>query len=42
MQGDIDKIYAKLISLETEVTNLRQGYIVVNKRYTEALSSLSF
>ena len=40
MKEDIDKIYAKLVSLETEVTNLRQGYMVVNLRYTAALSSL--
>jgi hypothetical protein len=40
MKEDIDKIYAKLISLETEVSNLRQGYITVNARYAEALGTL--
>ncbi len=40
LKDDIEKIYAKLIALETEVVNLRQGYVVVNTRYAEALGSL--
>ena len=40
MKDDIEKIYAKLVNLETEVTNLRTGYIVVNQRYAEAMGSL--
>ena len=40
MKEDTEKTYAKLISLETEVMNLRQGYAVVNQRYLEALGSL--
>ena len=40
MQDDIEKIYAKLIAHESEIINLRQGYIVVNEKYTAALSSL--
>ena len=40
IKADIEKIYAKLVSLETEVTNLRNGYVIVNKRYTEALTTL--
>jgi len=34
------KIFAKLAELESEVADLRTGYLVVNKRYTEALSTL--
>ncbi len=40
MQEDIQKIYAKLVNLESEVLNLRKGYIIVNKRYADALSNL--
>jgi hypothetical protein len=40
MEQDVDKIYAKLISLENEISNLRQGYMVVNQRYTETLNIL--
>jgi transglutaminase/protease-like cytokinesis protein 3 len=40
MKDDIEKIYAKLVSLEVEVTNLRTGYIVVNQRYADAMGSL--
>lgn len=40
MNQEIEKIYAKLIDLESEVANLRQGYIVVNQRYAEAIGSL--
>ena len=40
MKDDIEKIYAKLVSLETEVSNLRQGYILVNAQYTKALAGL--
>ena len=40
MKDDIEKIYTKLVNLETEVSNLRQGYITVNARYAEALGTL--
>src|SRR5690348_6682000 len=37
---ETDKIYKRLAELEREVVNLRGGYVIVNNRYTEALSSL--
>ena len=40
MDNELETIHAKLSALEAEVINLRQGYIVVNKRFTEALGSL--
>ncbi|WP_114636717.1 hypothetical protein [Polynucleobacter necessarius] len=40
MQEDIEKIYAKLVNLETEIQNLREGYIIISERYTVAISSL--
>ena len=40
MADDIEKIYAKLIAHESEIMNLRQGYMIVNERYTQALHSL--
>lgn len=40
MKDDIEKIYAKLIAHETEIINLRKGYMIVNERYTKALTSL--
>ena len=40
MKDDIEKIYGKLVSLESEVGNLRQGYITVNARYADALGTL--
>jgi len=41
MQNDIDKIYEKLLSLETELQNLRQGYVSLNQEYAAAVSSLN-
>ena len=41
MQNDIDAIYSKLVTLETEIQNLRQGYMLVNQRYTKAIYSLN-
>ena len=35
-----NKIYARLTDLENEVVTLRDGYLVVNKRYTQALNSM--
>ena len=40
MSEEIPKIYAKLVALETVVSDLRQGYLIVNQRYTNALASL--
>jgi hypothetical protein len=40
MQDDIEKIYSKLVSLETEVSHLRQVYITVNARYAEPIGTL--
>ena len=37
---DIKDISAKITALELEVANLRQGYVISNTRYTEAISSL--
>ena len=34
------KIFAKLTELETEMHALREGYLVLNKRYTHALHSM--
>ncbi len=35
-----NKIYARLTELENEVVTLRDGYLVVNKRYSRALMSM--
>jgi hypothetical protein len=40
MNDDIEKIYAKLVAHETEIINLRKGFMIVNERYTKALASL--
>ena len=40
MNDDIEKIYAKLVAHETEIINLRKGYMIINERYTKALVSL--
>lgn len=40
MQVELAKIYEKLVAHETEIMNLRKGYMVVNEKYTTALSSL--
>ena len=40
MNDDIEKIYAKLVAHETEIINLRKGYMILNERYTKALGSL--
>lgn len=34
------KIFAKLATLETEITTLRDGYLVVNQRYSAALGTM--
>ena len=36
----IKKIFDKLSALESEVAALREGYVVVNKRYTQTLDSV--
>ena len=38
--SETDKIYARIAELSQEVTNLRQGYTIVNKRYGDAIRSL--
>ena len=35
-----EQIHARLVALETEIMNLRQGYIVTNERYSNALIAL--
>ena len=40
MSEEIKLIHSKLVSLETEVSDLRQGYIIINRRYTNALTTL--
>ena len=35
-----NKIYARLTELESEVVTLRDGYLVVNRRYSQALLSM--
>lgn len=40
MNKEIENIYSKLVNLETEVNNLRQGYAVINQRYSEAIGTL--
>jgi hypothetical protein len=40
MSDDTDRIYAKLAQLELEIINLRQGYVILNKRYAEVLGTL--
>ena len=34
------KIYAKLADLETEISALRDGYMLVNQRYADTLASM--
>ena len=41
MKDDIDKIYAKLVSLEAEIQSLRQGYVTLNQQYAAAVISLN-
>lgn len=40
MTSEIKLIQSKLLSLETEVSDLRQGYIIINRRYSNALMTL--
>jgi hypothetical protein len=40
MTDEIQKIYSKIVGLETEVGDLRQGYLLINRRYSAALTSL--
>ena len=35
--AEVDKLYERMGSIEAEIINLRQGYIIVNTRYTVAL-----
>lgn len=41
MSEETEKIHARLVGLEIEVKNSREGYVVVNTRYNAALESLS-
>lgn len=34
------KLYSKMEAIEHKLVNLRQGYLIVNKRYNEAIGSL--
>ena len=40
MDTEQDKIYARLAGLDKEVSNLREGYVIVNSRYRGALTLL--
>jgi len=40
MTDDIQKIYAKMTTIEAEISDLRHGYVVINKRYIAPLASL--
>ena len=39
MTGATEQIYAKLAEPEREISNLRQGSLIVNRRDGDALSS---
>ena len=41
MNQETEKLYATLAALQQELTNMRQGYILVNQRYAQALDSLN-
>ena len=36
-----DPLYARVVSIEKELINLRQGYVIVNDRYNSAMSLLT-
>ena len=40
MTDELKKIYSKLVLLETEVSDLRHGYVLINRRYSVVLTSL--
>ena len=40
MISNIKEIERKILSLETEVGDLRQGYLIINRRYSQALTAL--
>lgn len=40
MNKEMEQIHARMGELEREITNLRQGYVIVNQRYSESLLSL--
>ena len=41
MSTELEKVHEKLAGLEREIKELREGYVIANKRYTEALATLS-
>jgi hypothetical protein len=41
MKNGIGKIYAKIMSLESEVHSLQQGYVTLNQQYAAAESARS-
>lgn len=41
MSGETERIYTKLGQLAQEITNLRQGYVILNKRCGETLGMLN-
>ena len=40
MTDELKKIYSKLVLLETEVSDLRHGYVLINRRYSVVPTSL--
>ena len=40
MNDEIKQILKKIIDLESEMTNLKEGYFNVNKNYVKSLTSL--
>lgn len=40
MNAELEKVYERLAEMGREIGNLRQGYVIVNERYTKALSTL--
>ena len=41
MNPELEKVYEKLAKMAREIDELRDGYAIINKRYVEALSTLS-
>ena len=41
MSEQNDTLYDRVISIEKELVNLRQGYVIVNDRYNTAMGSLT-
>ena len=41
MNAEISQINTKLAALQTELGGLREGYVVINKRYSDALDAIN-